>query len=444
MRFHAFVVDGRRDAVNPAQTGSKAAPLYVRTVGPGETAVFRLRLASAAMFGAAGRGDSTRCSRGASREADAFYQRVTPFALPEDMRNVQRQAFAGMLWSKQYYRFMVHRWLEGDPAGPPPPEERKHGRNHEWWHLAAGDVLSMPDKWEYPWFAAWDMAFHCVAFAMIDPEFAKNQLLLLTREWYMHPNGQIPAYEWAFGDVNPPVHAWAAIRVYQIEDKMYGRKDRAFLERIFQKLLINFTWWVNRKDAEGNNIFEGGFLGLDNIGAFDRTSGLPSGGQLEQADGTSWMAMYCLNMLAIALELAKEDPVYEDVATQVLRALRLHRRGHQPDGRPRGRPLARRRRLLLRRAQVRRTAALPDQGACTICRRDSRSSRSPSATANALQCFRDFSRARPLVRQVSAGTAARARRHHAPRRRATHPPRHRRFASAPTDPPAPCWTRPGC
>jgi hypothetical protein len=314
--FHAFVVEARRDAVNPAQAGSKAAPLYVRTLGPGETAVIRLRLASAGDLEAPlGEGfEATLALR--RKESDDFYRRVTPFALPDDMRNVQRQAFAGMLWNKQYYRFMVHHWLEGDRAGPPPPEERKRGRDHEWWHLAAGDVLSMPDKWEYPWFAAWDMAFHCVTFAMIDPEFAKSQLLLLTREWYMHPNGQLPAYEWAFGDVNPPVHAWAAIRVYQIEEKMYGRADRAFLERIFQKLLINFTWWVNRKDAAGNNIFEGGFLGLDNIGAFDRTSGLPSGGQLDQADGTSWMAMYCLNMLAIALELAKDDAVYEEVATK--------------------------------------------------------------------------------------------------------------------------------
>jgi hypothetical protein len=211
---------------------------------------------------------------------------------------------------------MVNRWLDGDKEGTPPPEERKKGRNHNWRHFAAGDVLSMPDKWEYPWFAAWDMAFHCVPLAMIDPEFAKDQLLLLMREWYMHPNGQIPAYEWAFGDVNPPVHAWAAIRVYQIEQKMHGRRDRKFLERVFQKLLLNFTWWVNRKDAEGNNIFEGGFLGLDNISAFDRTSGLPSGGSLEQADGTSWMAMYCLNLLGIALELAKEDDVYEDIATK--------------------------------------------------------------------------------------------------------------------------------
>ncbi|MBE0619077.1 MAG: glucosidase [Burkholderiales bacterium] len=314
--FNEFVVHGRRDAVNPAHVGSKAAARYERVVGAGETVTIRLRLGSADAAPAP-LGDAFDAIFALRKdEADAFYQRVTPFALPEDMRNIQRQAFAGMLWSKQYYHFLVRRWLDGDPAGPPPPEARKRGRNRQWWHLATGDVLSMPDKWEYPWFAAWDMAFHVVTFAMIDPDFAKNQLLLLTREWYMHPNGQIPAYEWAFGDVNPPVHAWAAIRVYQIEQKIYGRKDRAFLERIFQKLLINFTWWVNRKDAQGNNIFEGGFLGLDNIGAFDRTSGLPGGGQLEQADGTSWMAMYCLNLLSIALELAKEDAVYEDVATK--------------------------------------------------------------------------------------------------------------------------------
>ena len=313
--FDFCVVQGRRDAVNPEPRGTKVAPHYLRTLGPGETAVVRLRLSNQELNLPLGREfDTTFELR--RLEADAFYERVTPFELPEDMRNVQRQAFAGMLWSKQYYRYIVSRWLDGDPAGPPPPEERKRGRNHNWWHLGAGDVLSMPDKWEYPWFAAWDMAFHCVTFAMIDPDFAKEQLLLLTREWYMHPNGQIPAYEWAFGDCNPPVHAWAAIRVHQIEEKMYGRKDRMFLERVFQKLLINFTWWVNRKDSEGNNIFEGGFLGLDNIGAFDRTKGLPSGGRLEQADGTSWMATYCLNLLAISLELAKEDPVYEDVATK--------------------------------------------------------------------------------------------------------------------------------
>ena len=311
-----FVVNGRHDAVNEERVGTKAAPHYVRLVGASETAVIKLRLTNATGLRASLGKDFDATLERRKAEADAFYRRVTPFALPDDMRNVQRQAFAGMLWSKQYYRYMVNRWLNGDPAGPAPPEERRRGRNRQWWHLSAGEVLSMPDKWEYPWFAAWDTAFHCVPFAMIDPDFAKDQLLLLTREWYMHPNGQIPAYEWEFGDVNPPVHAWAAIRVFQIEDKMYGRKDRAFLERIFHKLLLNFTWWVNRKDAGGNNIFEGGFLGLDNIGAFDRSKGLPSGGQLEQADGTSWMAMYCLNLLGISLELAKEDSVYEDLATK--------------------------------------------------------------------------------------------------------------------------------
>jgi hypothetical protein len=314
--FDRFVVHGEEAAVNPARIGTKAAPLYVHDVAPGGSVVLKLRLTHGerAHSPLGVKFDTMFETRKA--EADAFYLRVTPFEMSDDMRNVQRQAFAGMLWNKQYYRYIIHRWLDGDPAGPPPPEERKRGRNHDWAQFAAGDVMSMPDKWEYPWFAAWDTAFHTVAYAMIDPDFAKDQLLLLLREWYMHPNGQIPAYEWAFGDANPPVHAWAAIRVYSIESKMYGRKDRAFLERVFQKLLINFTWWVNRKDSEGNNIFEGGFLGLDNIGAFDRTAGLPGGGYLEQADGTSWMAAYCLNMLAIALELAKDDPVYEDIATK--------------------------------------------------------------------------------------------------------------------------------
>jgi hypothetical protein len=313
--FNELLVNGRRDGVNPESFGTKAAPHFLRRIGAGETAVIRLRLSNSDLDQPLGCGfDAIFDLR--LREADAFYRRITPFSLTEDMRNVQRQAFAGMLWSKQYYRFMVDQWLDGDPAGPPPPDTRKRGRNREWRHLAAGDVMSMPDKWEYPWFAAWDTAFHCVAFALIDPDFAKEQLLLLTREWLMHPNGQMPAYEWAFGDVNPPVHAWAALRVYQIERKVYGREDREFIERIFQKLTLNFTWWVNRKDSEGNNIFEGGFLGLDNIGVFDRTSGLPSGGRLEQADGTSWMAMYCLNLFGISLELAKKNSVYEDLATK--------------------------------------------------------------------------------------------------------------------------------
>ena len=314
--FNEFVVQGHRAAVNPELVGTKAAVHFVRSVPAGNTLTLELRLSSARLSAAPVSDDSDRVFHLRKAEADDFYRRVAPFALPEDMRNIQRQAFAGMLWSKQYYHFLVNRWLDGDIVGPPPPEERREGRNREWRHLAISDVLSMPDKWEYPWFASWDMAFHAIAFALIDPDFAKAQLLLLMREWYMHPNGQIPAYEWAFGDVNPPVHAWAALRVYQIEHKNFGRRDRDFLERMFHKLLINFTWWVNRKDAAGNNIFEGGFLGLDNIGAFDRTAGLPGGGRLEQADGTSWMAMYCLNLLAIALELAREDPVYEDVASK--------------------------------------------------------------------------------------------------------------------------------
>ena len=249
-------------------------------------------------------------------EADEFYAKVTPPGLSDDARNVMRQSFAGLLWSKQFYHYIVRDWLAGDPGQPPPPAARLHGRNHEWTHLYNADVISMPDKWEYPWYAAWDLAFHCVPLALVDPDFAKDQLMLLLREWYMHPNGQLPAYEWAFGDVNPPVHAWAAWRVYKIEKKRRGKGDRAFLERVFHKLLLNFTWWVNRKDTEGRNIFQGGFLGLDNIGVFDRSKPLPTGGYLEQADGTGWMAMYSLNLLAIALELAREDPAYEDVASK--------------------------------------------------------------------------------------------------------------------------------
>ena len=224
------------------------------------------------------------------READEFYATVIPGHLSGDAKNVMRQAFAGMLWSKQFYNYVVKDWLDGDPNEPPPPNGRKDGRNHEWIHLFNADVVSMPDKWEYPWYAAWDLAFHCIALSLIDSNFAKDQLILMLREWYMHPNGQLPAYEWAFGDVNPPVHAWAAWRVYKIDRKRSGKGDHDFLERIFQKLMINFTWWVNRKDSMGNNIFQGGFLGLDNIGIFDRSKALPTGGLIEQADGTGWMA----------------------------------------------------------------------------------------------------------------------------------------------------------
>ena len=225
---------------------------------------------------------------------------MIPQDLSEDAQNVMRQGFAGMLWSKQFYHYVIKDWLQGDPGNPPPPPERKKGRNHEWTHLYNADVISMPDKWEYPWYAAWDLAFHCIPLALVDSDFAKEQLTLMLREWYMHPNGQIPAYEWAFGDVNPPVHAWAAWRVYKIDKKRKGKGDRAFLQRVFHKLMLNFTWWVNRKDAEGMNIFQGGFLGLDNIGVFDRSAPLPTGGYIEQSDGTSWMAMYTLNLLAIA------------------------------------------------------------------------------------------------------------------------------------------------
>ena len=317
----AFVKDGINDyvvngapAVNPERTGTKASARYRAEVAPGASWTIRLRLCaeeSAAPFARfAAIFDQRRA------EADDFYARVNPFPISDDLRSVQRQAFAGLLWTKQYYNYAVNEWINGDPRHPEPPSTRRNGRNREWLHLNNADILSMPDKWEYPWFAAWDLAFHVIPIALIDPEFAKRQLVLLTREWYMHPNGQIPAYEWAFGDVNPPVHAWAALRVYQIEKKATGKGDRAFLERVFQKLLLNFTWWVNRKDAEGNNVFQGGFLGLDNIGVFDRSAQLPTGGHLNQSDGTSWMAVYSLNMLAIALELARENNVYEDIASK--------------------------------------------------------------------------------------------------------------------------------
>ncbi len=311
-----YIVHGKQESVNPEKIGTKVAVSYLLTVGTGETKTIRLRLSDVPNLIEAFGENFDIIFSCKQKEADDFYQHITPFDISEDMRNVQRQAFAGMLWSKQFYYYDVEKWLKGDSATPPPPKERKNGRNRQWFHLNNEDIISMPDKWEYPWFAAWDLAFHCIPLAMIDPDFAKNQLDILTREWFMHPNGQLPAYEWAFGDVNPPVHAWATWRVYQIEKKMFGRADRQFLEQIFQKLLLNFTWWVNRKDAEGNNVFQGGFLGLDNIGVFDRSTALPTGGYIDQSDGTSWMAMYCLNMLSIALELAKFNPVYEDIATK--------------------------------------------------------------------------------------------------------------------------------
>jgi hypothetical protein len=313
-----YVVNGKKDAVAPEPMGTKAAAHYALQIPAGATATVRLRLTDIEFSGV-----SEAAFEGFDRlfalrksEADEFYRTVIPQDLSADAQNVMRQGFAGMLWSKQFYHYTIKEWLEGDPGNPPPPAERKNGRNNQWPHLYNADVISMPDKWEYPWYAAWDLAFHCVPLALADCEFAKEQLVLLLREWYMHPNGQLPAYEWAFGDVNPPVHAWAAWRVYKIDKKRNGKGDRAFLERVFHKLLLNFTWWVNRKDADGMNIFQGGFLGLDNIGVFDRSAPLPTGGYIEQSDGTSWMAMYTLNLLAIALELASEDPAYEDVASK--------------------------------------------------------------------------------------------------------------------------------
>jgi len=311
-----YIVNGEKNAVNPELTGTKFSPSYMLKLKSGESKELRFRLCKSKILSAPLGKQFDKIFLNRKADADEFYKKLSPTLIKEDERNIQRQAFSGMLWTKQFYNYVVEDWLKGDTAFPPPPSDRKSGRNHNWTHLYADDVLSMPDKWEYPWFAAWDTAFHTIPFSMIDPDFAKRQLSRLTREWYMHPNGQIPAYEWAFGDVNPPVHAWGAWRVYKIENKIYGKRDKLFLETVFQKLLLNFTWWVNRKDIKGNNIFEGGFLGLDNIGVFNRSKSLPTGGYLQQADGTSWMAMYALNMLTIALELARENKSYEDIASK--------------------------------------------------------------------------------------------------------------------------------
>ncbi|MGB7439382.1 MAG: hypothetical protein WBR26_16005 [Candidatus Acidiferrum sp.] len=341
--FHEYVIHENKQAVNPALSGTKMAAHSVFHIPPGQAATIKLRLTDTDPLGsmdpelpwagsnaAAGQHTATlgilapgdfgtafdTLFSSRMKEADEFFDSRIPRRLSPDARMVVRQAYSGMLWSKQFYHYDVERWLEGDPAGPTPPSSRWKGRNKDWTHLYNDDVLSMPDKWEYPWYAAWDLAFHCIPLAIVDTDFAKEQLILLLREWYMHPNGQLPAYEWAFGDVNPPVHAWAAWRVYKIDRRMRGVADRNFLEKVFHKLLLNFTWWVNRKDPDGRNIFQGGFLGLDNIGVFDRSAPLPTGGHLEQSDGTSWMGMYCLNMLAMALELAKDDMAYEDVASK--------------------------------------------------------------------------------------------------------------------------------
>ena len=310
-----YLIHGREDAINYEQ-GTKAVLNYDRIVPAGGSVVVRVRLCAQCPKGPFHDFDQIFDSR--IRETDEFYADLQREIKSADERMVQRQAFAGMLWSKQLYYYNVEQWLKGDPGQPPPPKERLKGRNYDWTHLKNSNVISMPDKWEYPWYAAWDLAFHCVVFAIIDPDFAKHQLLLLTHDWYMHPNGQLPAYEWSFSDTNPPVHAWSAYRVYEIDKANNGGKgDIAFLETVFHKLLMNFTWWVNRKDAEGNNIFEGGFLGMDNIGLFDRSNAqLPDGSTLEQADGTSWMATYCLNLMRIALELSMVNPVYQDMANK--------------------------------------------------------------------------------------------------------------------------------
>ena len=313
--FHRCIVDGETDAVNPHRLGTKMAAIYRQSIAPGASMTCCLRLSRAAQDDPFANARDTLAQR--RDEAEQFYDAVHCHGLSADERNVQRQALAGMLWSKQLYYYDVEQWLEGDPGADPPSSGRRRGRNQDWDHLTNFDIISMPDTWEYPWYAAWDLAFHCIPLTLVDPDFAKRQLELMTREWYMHPNGQLPAYEWAFGDVNPPVHAWATWRVYKIDGRMTGAPDRAFLERVFHKLLLNFTWWVNRKDEEGNNVFQGGFLGMDNISVFDRSAVLPTGGHIDQSDGTAWMGAYCLTLLKISLELARHNPVYQDTATKL-------------------------------------------------------------------------------------------------------------------------------
>jgi hypothetical protein len=313
--FHTAVQQQRFDWLEEKKEGTKCAPMYEFNIAPHSSVSIKLRLSKAAQDNPFYGFDHVFEKR--IQDADEFYNSISE-TNDEDLRNIQRQAFAGMLWSKQYFNIDIPRWLQGDKGQPAPPASRLTGRNHQWKSLNNEDIISMPDKWEYPWYAAWDLAFHCVPISMVDPGFAKSQLILFLREWYMHPNGQLPAYEWAFGDVNPPVHAWSCLQVYKNEKNITGKGDIDFLEKVFQKLLINFTWWVNRKDHKGNNVFEGGFLGLDNIGVFDRSSAIPGAGILEQADGTSWMAMYCLNMLEIALEISQHNPNYEDIATKFL------------------------------------------------------------------------------------------------------------------------------
>jgi hypothetical protein len=318
--FHEFLINGNAKAVNPEQKGTKCGVHFPLTVPARSEVKVRLRFTCGLTTPPFADFDEVLDRR--RQEADEFYADLQRDCRDEDGKSVQRQALAGMIWSKQYFRYDVRQWLKGDPAQPPPPAGRKYGRNNEWKHLNNAEVISMPDKWEYPWYAAWDLAFHTLSLALVDAQFAKEQLMLITKVWYMHPNGQLPAYEWAFGDVNPPVHGWATWRVFQIDRKQRRERhpddpgDLAFLEGVFHKLMLNFTWWVNRKDAAGRNIFQGGFLGLDNIGVFDRSAPLPTGGYINQSDGTSWMAMYCLNLMRIALELANHDHVYEEIATK--------------------------------------------------------------------------------------------------------------------------------
>ncbi len=312
--FHRFVIEAETDAVNPDATGTKAAAFYPVDLDPGQSTTISLRLCSATA-GEDGPSPAEVVTQRRS-EADEFYVAIGRDGASGDAAAIQRAAYAGLLWSKQLYYFDVEQWLNGDPAGIQPPTSRRNGRNRDWLHLNNFDIVSMPDVWEYPWYAAWDLAFHCVPLAKLDPEFAKEQMELLTREWYMHPSGQLPAYEWELGDVNPPVHAWGARRVYEIDAAISGEPDTAFLKRVFHKLLLNFTWWVNRKDVDGNNVFEGGFLGLDNVSVFNRSEPLPGGGELDQSDGTAWVAFFTLEMLAISLELAKTDEVYQDLATK--------------------------------------------------------------------------------------------------------------------------------
>lgn len=312
--FHRYIIQNEINAINSEKKGTKAAAITFHEIPAKGTAKIKLRLTAYENNAPFANFESILTQRKA--EADEYYAAIQHPELTEEQKKILRQAFAGLMWSKQLYYYDVDHWTKGDPIGPRPPESRRNLRNTGWEHLINFDIISMPDKWEYPWFASWDLAFHCIALVLVDADFAKRQLNLMTREWYMHPNGQLPAYEWNFNDVNPPIHAWSALRVYQCDEKLQGKPDRDFLKGIFHKLLLNFTWWVNRKDPQGHNVFQGGFLGLDNISVFDRSKPLPTGGHIDQSDGTAWMAFYCVMMMKISLELAQEEPIYQDMATK--------------------------------------------------------------------------------------------------------------------------------